>query len=46
LIGGIVPAVMLIRKAAGKTVVIAIVLSIIVTLISNGIFIFYTLNVC
>jgi hypothetical protein len=46
LIGGIVPAVMLVRKMAGKIVVTAIVLSVIITLISNGIFIFYTLNVC
>jgi hypothetical protein len=46
LIGGIVPAVMLARKMAGRTVVIVIALGIIFTLISNGIFIFYTLNVC
>ncbi len=46
LIGGILPAIMLIRKAAGKFVAIAIVLSIILTLAGNGAFMFYTLNIC
>jgi hypothetical protein len=46
LIGGIVPAVMLVRKADGKFLAIAIVLSIVLTLTGNGVFMFYTLNIC
>jgi hypothetical protein len=46
LIGGIVPAVMLIRRAAGKYIVTAIVLSFVFTLAGNGLFMFYTLNIC
>lgn len=46
LIGGIVPAAMLIRKAAGKFIVIAVITSFVFTLIGNGIFVFYTLNIC
>jgi hypothetical protein len=45
-VSGIVPAVMLIRKAAGKYVWIAIVLGVLFTIASNGAFIFYTTNVC
>jgi hypothetical protein len=46
LIGGIVPAVMLIRKTAGKFVAAAIVLGFIFSLAGIGAFMFYTLNIC
>ncbi|MBI3170359.1 MAG: hypothetical protein HYZ22_17895 [Chloroflexi bacterium] len=46
LVAGIVPAVMLIRKAAGKYVWIAIALGVIATIASNGVFVFYTTNIC
>lgn len=46
LISGIVPGVMLIHKATGKFVVIAVVLGILFTIASNGAFIFYTTNIC
>jgi hypothetical protein len=46
LIGGIAPAVMLIRKAAGKLVIITIALSFVFTLTMNGVFLYYTLNIC
>ena len=45
-LGGIVPAAMLIRKLQGKLVSIAIAVSLVLVLACNGIFIFYTLNVC
>lgn len=46
LIGGIVPAVMMVRKVAGKYIVTAIALSIVVTLALNSAFMYYTLNIC
>lgn len=46
LVAGIVPAVMLIRKAEGKSVLIAVIVGIILAMTSNGAFIYYTTNIC
>jgi hypothetical protein len=46
LIGGIVPAVMLVRKAAGKFVTLAVALGVLLTIASNGAFLYYTTNIC
>jgi len=46
ILGGIIPAVMLIRKTQGKFIAIAIALSFIVTLAGNGIYLFYNLKIC
>lgn len=46
LIAGVVPAVMLIRKAEGKFVMIAVVLGFLFSLAGNGAFIYYATNIC
>ena len=46
LIGGIVPAVMLIRRAAGKFIVTAIILGAVFALAGNAAFMYYALNIC
>lgn len=46
IIGGIAPAVMLIRRTAGQLVGAAIALGALFTLTSNGVFIYYTTNIC
>lgn len=46
LIGGIVPAVLLIRRAAGKMVLAAVILGAIFALAGNAAFMYYALNIC
>ena len=46
LIGGLVPAVMLIRNAAGKYFWTALAISLVLNLASYGAFIYYTGNLC
>jgi len=46
IIAGIIPAVLLIRNTAGKFVALAAVLGLVFILGSNGVYLFYTLNIC